>query len=1234
MPLSSTDISNLIAGQQASFANSAVFAQGIGSGGQASAISAAPVQDPRAPSPGLAGAVGSAPDMAMGGVAMMAAFGLAPRALDPFTSTFAAGAKGLAGGGMAGAIGRAGMTGGAYMAGGAALNAVAFDPFAQGAQTRGMMNQFAGGLMPGANANQRGQISSTVEGMNQQGYGTLNELTSLMSQGVGSGEISTTSVSEFKASFQKMVTTAREVATALNSSVTEGNAALQSIKAMGLSTDQSSAVIGAIGGVGRASGMSPAQLTESAMGGIQMAQSLGGDVVEGAQGAVFNRSLLGTGRKMGGVYDDVSDQQYGKFQQGAMRFLGSRQGSQVLAASYDTQTGALNMDIAGRIAGGQMSKEAIASAASKTMASSRDDFASRRTELASSYMSQFGAQGIANPLREMTSGSMQQTQMQAISGMGRRDLQALDQLSNQTPMLRANLMRAAQEGWNEGQHQATTIGGALSSTMDALTRPLKDKFRRMGRDMAQSVMEAQEKATSLFVGSPPKRADPQYFQMKFRAAAMGDAHAGGVIDDFEAQRGPMPGPNQSNAFGFGRGGSQAQRQWIPPALRMQTMGAGAQFSELPMYGMAMEEHNPYMSAGAGVMAGGAMIRGMTGGHGPLGAPGAGIERLGRGMRAMAGPQQGFMGFAGRGWRGGAAAGAGALTQAGGFMAKHAGRLATNKYVAGAALVGVGLSNMLPAALRATGYMDEVPEVTGHNKRLLGMLQDQNLIDMPEYQKDSEMASVGSMGGKNRGLTAGIASRVQELARQTPDEGTIRALGGESGVRRTVNLMHSSGMEQNDMMDYLTNVKGLHGEEAFAVLRQSGAVEGVVGAIGRGEDPENRTKALQGRIKELTRDPDKLRRFGVGGGKGVHKKALEMMGESLEQNSALAELAFEMEAGPNPASRANYGARMKRFHALLSSQFGGADNSKTVAYLASTLAAGNTGATTDESLPGGDAEMASDTGGADRSALGNDSLVKRLVRVGASSMARDSQGYRDNLTKMLKDERANTVSLARLAGTASGGRTGLLEHFLGNQTVDSLNNNTEFGRNLRGQLDDAGLDSPDQMDDFAAMMAGSNTEVGRRTAISTYNTSRTRRAMKKGGGNAEKFIEGLVGDINGKLNKEQLAFFKGDGPMHATTEAFMRQAASRLVDSGDEPAMRRMTQRLIDSASAYVQKDNRGAEDVADHLSGYSPPHVEGGNRSGALIEQMPDFQKALNGVISGLRSLNEELRGMSLPESQ
>ena len=68
MPLSSTDISNLIAGQQASFANSAVFAQGIGSGGQASAISAAPVQDPRAPSPGLAGAVGSAPDMAMGGV--------------------------------------------------------------------------------------------------------------------------------------------------------------------------------------------------------------------------------------------------------------------------------------------------------------------------------------------------------------------------------------------------------------------------------------------------------------------------------------------------------------------------------------------------------------------------------------------------------------------------------------------------------------------------------------------------------------------------------------------------------------------------------------------------------------------------------------------------------------------------------------------------------------------------------------------------------------------------------------------------------------------------------------------------------------------------------------------------------------------------------------------------------------------------------------------------------------
>ncbi len=1232
MPLSSTDISNLIAGQQASFANSAVFAQSIGSGGgQASSISAAPVSDPRAaPSPGMASAVSGLPNIAAGGLSMMAMSGLAPRALDPFTSTFNAGRLGMAGGGMAGAIGAAGMTAGAYMAGGAALNAVAFDPFAQGAQTRGMLNQFAGGLMPGASASQRGQISSAVEGMNQQGYGTLNELTSLMSQGVGTGEISTTSVSEFKASFQKLVTTAREVATALNSSVTEGNAALQSIKSLGLSTDQSSAVIGAIGGVGRASGMSPAQLTESAMGGIQLAQSLGGDVVEGAQGAVFNRSLLGSGRKMGGVYDDVSDQQYGRFQQGAMRFLGSRQGSQVLAAAFNVQTGELDTDIAGRIAGGRMSKEEITSAAQRTMSSNRDAFASRRTELASSFMAQFGAQGVSHGLQEMTSdSSMQQTQMQAISGLGRRDLQALEQFSNQTPMLRANLMRAAQEGWNEGQHQATTIGGALSATMDHLTRPLKDKFRRMGRDMTQSVMEAQEKVTSAFVGNLPQRADPQYFQMKFRAAAMGDTHGMGVFDRLEAQQGGVAGGGEGPAFGFGRQSSQAQRQWIPPALRMQTMGAGASFSELPMYGMAMEEHNPYMTAGAGVMAGSSMIRGMTGGSGPLGAPGAFAQRFGRGMRAAAGASKGWMGLGGRGPIMGSLAGAGAVTQAGGFLAKHAGRFASNKYVAGAALLGVGLMNTLPAAFRATGHMDKIPEVTGHNARLLGMLQDQGMIDMPEYRENADMASVGEIDGKRRGLTKGIASRVQEIASQAPDEGTVRALGGEQGVRETMGRMYRSGLDQNDMMDYLVNVKGLDGQEAFSVLRQSGAIEGVVGAMGKGADPENRKKAVQGRISDLLKDPARLRRFGTKGSKGMHQKALEMLQDSISANNELAELAFELEAGDSPASRTHHRERAKRYRNLLKGQFTGVSDDPVVSYLAETLGAANTGMTTDESMD--DSRLAEESGPADRRKLGLSGLVTDLVGLGGSSLSRDSQAYRSNVKRTLRDERANTVSLARLAGTAAGGRTGIMEHYLSNMSVDTFSNNTAFGRSFREQLDTAGLTSPDQLHEFAGMMADSGTELGRKSAITTYNTARTRRAMKKGGGNAERFIEGLVGDINGKLNKEQLAFFKGDGPMHATTEAFMRKAASRLVDSSNEPEMRRMTQRLIDSASAYVQGDKKSAEDVADHLSGYSPPHVAGGNRTGALMQDMPDFQKAVAGVISGLRSLNEELRGMSLP---
>ncbi len=1237
MPISSTEISNLIQSQQAMFANSAVYAAAIG-GQSAGGISAVPVQDPRSPGPGAAvNVAANLPNYAAGGTAMMAAFGLAPRALDPFTATMAAGAAGLRHGGAAGAIGLGGITAGAYMAGGAAMNAVGFEPFAQGAQTRGMLNQFVGGMMPGAGSGQVGQVSSAIEGMNQQGYGTLNELTGLMSQGVAAGTLSTTSVSEFQASFQKLVTNARQIAQTLNTSITEGNAALQSIKSLGLGTSQATDVIAAIGMAGRATGMSPAQLTTAAAGGIQTAQALGGDVAQAAQGAVVNRALTSVGQRMGGAFAEiaeVSERQQGKFQAGAMRFLGSGYGTKMLAAAFDPATGGLDVDVAQRMATGGISRQEIGQLAQQTLGRNRDAFTSRRSELASQFLGEFGPQGISPALREMTSGSpMQQTLMQTVSGLPRRDLQALEQLSNQTPMLRSQFMQAAREGWSEGQAEVTTLGGALSQAAGALTKPLRDKFRAMGRDLAQTVFETQEEVTRQFVGSPPPRLDPALAGVRFRAEATGDARTLRTLDQAAAA---LPAAQQG---GLGRTSTEFQRQMIPPALRLQTMGAGTTPFELPMWGLGTEEHSMPLTMGAAGLGANLAVRRMTGMN-PLELPGRAVGALGRSLRGATGTG-GLAPFTGRGLFRGSAAFAGAAGQGMGFLARQAGRFAGNPWVAGAAIAGIAAVNILPELGRRTGLVGATPDVTGHNAGLVRLLEQQGLVGkVPAFEEGRGMESIDLGKDRMGGVTAGMAEEVRRLAGLPVEDDTLAMMGGGEQASAALRLMQREQLKPGQMMQRLQRQWGVSPEQSLALIRAAGAIEGVVG--GRSGMTASQLKAHRKRL-ESRLDVDnvvesELAPLGEpGDSKAVasrqhqHKQALAMIGRGVGKSKGfaaeLAKLDFELPLTERGEHRT---ARSARVFELLEGVEGSA---AARGFAAEAFGSGTLGLTRQElSDRGVDPETTMTAAGAAVGGEGGSGTLRDTVMVGAQEIAAAVRGVDESTRQQLIRERRGAMDAVGLAAGAAGGTTAGLEEYISELRPGQLRG-PQSRAAMRERLAKAGITSEQQLTKFARTAGRGGTAGGGFAAEVAQDTARTKRALRAGGRgrNVERFVENLVGDFGGNLGPEAGAFFRDEAGSSADTRRFMRNAARQLIGQNpDEGQLRDTTQRLIDASTAFAQGDRSKALEIADSLSsGMAPPHPAGGKRTGALLQRLPEFEKAIADVTRAVIDARNQITGQT-----
>jgi len=691
----------------------------------------------------------------MGALGMGAMFGMGPAMLDPFTSTFRMATHGFRGGGIGGAIGMGGAAMGAY-AGMGAMGSFATNQMATGAQNRGMLMNQMGGMMPNAGAGALGFMANQVEQAARGGVGDIRQITGMMQQGVSGGQIDTGSISAFTTSFQILLGNVRQVAQVLNTSLTEAQQAMQTVKSMGVASDQITQTISTMKGIGGAIGASPAQMAQVGARGAAFGRAAGIDPGMGAMGAMTTAGVFGmAGKMIPSLGLQQGDQ--GRYTQGALRFLTSGRGRNVLGAMFDPKTGGLNEDTAQMMSMGAYDKGEISRMAAKnTGGQQRNAFRARQGELAGQFVSQFGPGGVAPALNAQTTGPRGDILRQTLTGLNRRDLSTLDTLANQGPALRQRLVDEARRGFTEGQSQQLTLGGAMTAAMDQLTKPLREKFQRFGASLTQAVAGATEDLTSEFVRRQAGSGGARGMADINQALRTGDVSRYNQLQDVYSGVSAASGAGTTQ-WGMQRGSGMAGAigRSVPMGLRIGAMSPGTGFGEMGGYGMSNEEYNPYMTGAWAAGMGG----GFGGGRNAIGAAGKGLMGAGGGWnRAFGGPQMGFMGLGGYGPVQGTARMAGGLTQGAGLAMRGLGGAArmAAPFILGADL----MTNMGPQARRAAGYEQiQSGMISGRQGDLLRFLDDANVLSAPTRD-------LGELGGQSPGGMQPISGMIPGESMQT------------------------------------------------------------------------------------------------------------------------------------------------------------------------------------------------------------------------------------------------------------------------------------------------------------------------------------------------------------------------------------------------------------------------------------------------------------------------------------
>lgn len=829
MPISSTDVQNILSAQVGMFSSAAQYAQAVSNQYGYQPGGGGGVDDPRNSAALMGGMVASGATRALsfGGNAlgMAAMMGAAPRIFDPFTATMGAGAAGYNAAGMAGAIGAGVATGGAYLALSSIYRWTA-DQVVTGAQQRGMLNYQLGQMAPGMGVGQLGQMSAMVSGAARMGMGSIQDINGMLQAGAADGSLNTQSLTQFQQSFQKLLGNVRQVASALSVSLTEAQQAMQQVKAIGVSSDQAGQFLGSMRMIGQGAGLTPQQMYGIAAQGTAFGRQMGINPQGAAMGAMINQGVLGMVEK-GGLIEGVGMDSYGRYSQGAMRFLGSAPGQRVLAAMMN-QSGQLDPTVAGQMAMGLLSREQIQQMATTNLGrrGMRDMLNARSGELAGEFLSQYGPQAIAPSLQAMTSGGMYgqnpESMRAMLTGLNRNEIAQMGNLNQLMPGLRSRLMEAGREGFQEGIRRPN-FTEALGANIEQLVAPFKDRLRQFGADLSQSAQQIIENVTRDFMGGPTPGADPTVYSRYINSYLK----TGLARNPMYQRMQPFMGGNGGMAPSIPQ--AQSFLGGMPTGLRMGSMAPGVGFGDLPFNGFGTESYNPYMTG----LAGSAFFG--VGGRSFLGHAGQALGQFGLGItEATAGGATGFMGLGGYGLATGTA-------RLGGYALRGAGAVARGVGVLGTGLLAYdAATNLGPALSRGLGF-SPISEgaVLGEQARLLEYMSANNIGGVNLEERKVGYLRGGMVGGDTGdympvgGLTRSgyqnfIGPQSQQAFQRFSMVTAPQALSkferdtGDRGSRALFMATRSYPDIDRQAQDLMRRIPGLSSEQAKTILAGSAA----------------------------------------------------------------------------------------------------------------------------------------------------------------------------------------------------------------------------------------------------------------------------------------------------------------------------------------------------------------------------------------------------------------------------
>lgn len=519
MPISSNEVAEIVARQQAQFAAAennlrrqrgelpspytppelSITGQAQNSYGATAASVAG----------SLGQGIANVPGAFFGTTMALGMIGAAPPLLDPWTSAFSVGGFVKArGGGFAAAIPAGlGYLGAAYGVGAIASHAF-IDPFrvGVGAMSDGM--QAAATIMPQATISQQAGMAGAFFGGMQRGMGSHLEMAQLAVQGIDAGMLNTRSMTSFHQDYARLANSASGVAGMIGGTINEGFAAMRSLQGIGIRDDSLTGTAALIGGYERATGMERSVLLQAGQMGAATAKAYGMDRQEGALAGIKRAARFGyIGRN--NLMPDMDENDVNAIEGASGRFFGgSREGQRVLAAMMDDD-GNFDEDVARRIAGGGMSRSDITARSRKVFNSRRrmENFNLNAGELMAEFSNAHGAEGISSAVNTMTAGRINERSLrQRLTGLTSSQQDQMAAIDRMSSNIDGEIARSLTEGLEAGK--SYTLIDSFKQAIDKLTKGVRDGAERSGAAVQASIARTIDSVAGSITGAPKYQADP------------------------------------------------------------------------------------------------------------------------------------------------------------------------------------------------------------------------------------------------------------------------------------------------------------------------------------------------------------------------------------------------------------------------------------------------------------------------------------------------------------------------------------------------------------------------------------------------------------------------------------------------------------------------------------------------------------------------------------------------------